>query len=248
MLSDMPNFPADAEEADILAACQKVLGYQFQNIALLREALTHSSAAATSLHSNERLEFLGDSVLGLICVEQLYLRFPTYREGEMTRVKSAVVSREPLAAYCESLELWAYLFAGNTVIIQESMPTNIKSDLFEAIVGAIYLDGGLEPTRNFVLKFLDPEIDRYVQNANKGNFKSILQQIAQQRWGTVPRYQVLDSQGPEHQRSFKICVIIEQERFAAAWGPSKKVAELRAAENALAEIEGNPIPHNHDPV
>lgn len=232
-------------EADILADCQEAIGYKFHKPELLRSALTHTSGANTRLASFERLEFLGDAVLGLVCVEQLYHRFPEYQEGDMTKVKSAVVSRVACAQFSQELGLGEFLFLGRGMHNGE-LPSNMLADVFESVVGAIYIDGGMDAAAPFIVRFLDPEIDRVVRDAANNNYKSLLQQVAQREYGGTPRYQVLDEQGPDHHRSFKIAVIVSGHRFPAAWGPNKKVAESRAAQNALAAIQGTPIPFDLD--
>jgi ribonuclease-3 len=233
-------------EADILAECQDVIGYKFSKPEMLRSALTHTSGANTRQASFERLEFLGDAVLGLVCVEQLYRRFPEYQEGDMTKVKSAVVSRVACAQFSQELGLGEFLFVGRGMRPSGELPSNMLADVFESVVGAIYLDGGMEAAQPFIIRFLDPEIDRVVRDAANNNYKSLLQQVAQREYGGTPRYQVLDEQGPDHHRSFKIAVVVSGHRFPAAWGPNKKVAESRAAQNALASMQGDPIPFDLD--
>jgi ribonuclease-3 len=233
-------------EAEVLADCQQAIDYTFKKPELLRSALTHTSGANTRLASFERLEFLGDAVLGLVCVEQLYHRFPEYQEGDMTKVKSAVVSRVACARFSQELGLGEFLFLGRGMDARGELPSNMLADVFESVVGAIYLDGGMEAAHPFIVRFLDPEIDRVVRDAANNNYKSLLQQIAQREYGGTPRYQVLDEQGPDHHRSFKIAVLVSGHRFPAAWGPNKKVAESRAAQNALASMQGDPIPFDLD--
>jgi ribonuclease-3 len=234
-------------EAEILADCQEAIGYKFNKPELLRSALTHTSGANTRQASFERLEFLGDAVLGLVCVEQLYHRFPDYQEGAMTKVKSAVVSRVACARFSQELGLGEFLFLGRGMHASGGeLPANLLADVFESVLGAIYLDGGMEAVHPFISRFLDPEIDRVVRDAANNNYKSLLQQVAQREYGGTPRYQVLDEQGPDHHRSFKIAVMVSGRRFPAAWGPNKKVAESRAAQNALASINGTPIPFDLD--
>lgn len=233
-------------DADVLEKCQQLIGYRFQKMELLRSALTHASGANTRLASFERLEFLGDAVLGLVCVEQLYRRFPEYQEGDMTKVKSAVVSRSACAKFSKELSLGECLFLGRGMRPNSNLPANMLADVFESIVGAIYLDGGMTAAQPFIVRFLDPEIDLVIRDEANNNYKSLLQQISQREYGGTPQYKVLDEQGPDHHRSFKIAVTICGHQFPAAWGPNKKSAESRAAQNALAAIQGDELPYHLD--
>jgi ribonuclease-3 len=233
-------------ETEILEECQTVLGYRFRQPDLLRGALTHTSGAQTRLASNERLEFLGDAVLGLVVVEQLYLRFPEYQEGDLTKIKSAVVSRRTCARIAKDLNLGEYVFLGKGMHNQSIMPANLLADLYESLVGAIYLDGGLEPAKEFLLKQLVPEIEEVAEGAHAGNFKSVLQQVAQKEFSETPIYKVLDEKGPDHSKCFKVAAMIGRYHYAAAWGRNKKEAEQKAAMNALAQINGDEVPFKVD--
>jgi ribonuclease-3 len=235
------DLPPDGE-AEILEACQQAIGYRFRQLELLRGALTHTSGANTRTASNERLEFLGDSVLGLVCCEQLFLEFPEYQEGDMTKVKSVVVSRRTCALLSQQLGLGDFLFTGKGMSQREELPSNVLADMYEAVVGAVYLDGGLEPAKEFILNQLAPVIESVANAAHGGNFKSALQQVAQKEFGDTPRYHVLDEQGPDHNKCFKVAAEIARQNFAAAWGRNKKEAEVKAAMNALAQIKGEPVP------
>ncbi len=233
-------------EAEILEDCQEALGYHFRQPDLLRAALTHTSGAETRGASNERLEFLGDAVLGLVTCEQLFLRFPDYQEGDLTKVKSVVVSRRTCARISRILGLDEFLFLGKGMHLHHVVPSNLMADVFESLVGAIYLDGGLEPARAFILKYIGPEIE-HVAGGNSGvNFKSQLQQVGQREFGQTPQYDLLDEKGPDHSKCFKVAAVIGRRRYPAAWGRTKKEAEQKAAVNALAHINGDPIPHPTD--
>lgn len=229
--------------AGLLDACQTAIGYTFRKPELLRAALTHTSGANTRQASNERLEFLGDSVLGLIACELLYQRFPAYQEGELTKVKSAVVSRKTCAEFSRELDLGDFLILGKGVGHHGELPGNILADVYEALVAAVFLDGGWDAAKAFVLPLLDPEIERSAAEAVGNNAKSQLQQLVQREYGDTPKYLILDEQGPDHNKCFKMAAEAAGHRFAPAWGRNKKDAELRAAENAIAEINGTPIPH-----
>src|SRR5215831_13890327 len=241
----MPQELTTSRDADVLEQCQNAIGYHFRQPDMLKAALTHASGANTRLASNERLEFLGDAVLGVICCEQLYVRFPEFQEGDLTKIKSAVVSRRTCARMSKEYGLGEYLFLGKGMHLHAAVPANMLADLFESVVGAIYLDGGLDPAKAFVLKYLEPEIEQVAEGAH-GNQKSVLQQEAQRRFGATPQYVVLDEQGPDHSKCFKVAAEIDRRLYPAAWGPNKKEAEQRAAQNALADLRGEVVPHPAD--
>jgi ribonuclease-3 len=127
-----------------------------------------------------------------------------------------------------------------------AVPSNLLADVFESLVAAIYLDGGLEAARTFILKYVGPEIEHVAEGAHGGNFKSLLQQVAQREFNATPQYHLLDEQGPDHSKCFKIAAVIADHTYAAAWGSNKKEAEQRAAMNALAQVNGEPIPFECD--
>jgi ribonuclease-3 len=243
----MPQELSTNHEAEILDECQKAIGYQFRQPELLRSALTHASGANTRLASNERMEFLGDSVLGLVTCEQLYLRFPDYQEGDLTKIKSVVVSRRTCARFSRLLNLGEYLFLGKGMNhLHATVPASLLADVYESLVAAIYLDGGLEAARTFILRHLGPEIEEVAEGAHGGNFKSLLQQVAQREFNATPQYVLLDEKGPDHSKCFKIAAVIGRHTYAGAWGRNKKEAEQRAAMNALAQVNGDPVPFEHD--
>jgi ribonuclease-3 len=244
----MPQELSTSRESEILEECQVAIGYRFRQPELLRSALTHASSANTRLASNERMEFLGDAVLGLVCVEQLYLRFPDYQEGDLTKIKSVVVSRRTCARISRTLGLGEFIFMGRGMhtTFNGEMSASILADVYESLLGAIYLDGGLEAARPFILKDLGPEIEEVAEGASGGNFKSVLQQVAQREFNATPQYLLLDEKGPDHSKCFKIAAQIGRHTYAGAWGRNKKEAEQRAAMNALAQVNGDPIPFEHD--
>ncbi len=231
---------------DVLEECQAALGYRFRNPDLLRGALTHASGADTRLASNERLEFLGDAVLGLVVCERLFLRFPEYLEGDLTKIKSVVVSRRTCARISQELHLDEFLFLGKGMSSSTVVPSSVSADVFESLVAAIYLDGGLDPAREFILKYMGPEIDQVAEGAHGGNYKSLLQQQAQREFGATPIYQLLDEKGPDHSKCFKIAAVIGRQVYPAAWGRNKKEAEQKAALNAISQINGEPVPFPGD--
>jgi ribonuclease-3 len=224
------------EQTELLQRCQEALGHAFTKPELLKSALTHSSVATHRLASNERLEFLGDSVLGLVVCEEIYTRFPHLDEGDLTKIKSIVVSRKTCAAMSRGLGLDQFIFLGKGMGTRRDLPTSLAAAVFEAVVAAYYLDAGFEKTRRWVLEQVRPQIDAVVADTHAKNFKSILQQFAQRELGGTPHYELLDEKGPDHSKCFEIGVVIGDRRFPSAWGTSKKEAEQKAALAALAEL------------
>jgi ribonuclease-3 len=237
----MPDLP-ESDESRRLEHCQACLGYQFKDPRLLYEALTHASSASHRLKSNERMEFLGDAVLGLIVCEYLYRAYPAYSEGELTRIKSSVVSRRTCTKWAKQLELETCLIVGKGVTLGGSLPHSLAADVFEAVLAAIYLDGGLAGLRQWLQPLLDVEIKRVTQDQASANFKSALQQHAQREMGATPVYRVLGERGPDHSKSFRVSAVIGAQVYAPAWGRNKKEAEQRAAGNALSQIQNAPLP------
>jgi len=237
-----PSTLTVSRERTVLEECQEAIGYRFQKPEMLRAALTHTSSANTRAASNERLEFLGDSVLGLVTCEQLFARFPDYQEGDLTKVKSVVVSRKTCARFSLEIGLGDFLFLGKGVGNYGEIPANMLADVFESMVAAIFLDGGWDAAKSFILRFMGPEIERVAGEAVSSNSKSQLQTVVQREYGGTPRYVVLDEQGPDHDKCFKVAAQVGDHRFPAAWARTKKDAELRAAVNALADIHGTEVP------
>lgn len=223
-------------KSETLQRAQELLGHTFQNPQLLKEALTHASIANNRLSSNERMEFLGDSVLDLIVCEALYLRFPEYLEGELTKIKSAVVSRRTCAEISNETGLTVLLIIGKGVGTGMQMPSSLAAAVYESIVAALYLDGGFEVVKKYVLRTMGPKIDEIAQTAHQQNYKAILQQHAQKMMSATPIYELLDEKGPDHSKCFEVCVVIDGARYNSAWGPNKKMAEQKAALLALEEL------------
>jgi ribonuclease-3 len=219
-----------------LDRCQQILGYQFTNLPLLEQALTHSSVAPTRMESNERLEFLGDAVLGLVVVDQLFGQCDDLMEGGMTKVKSSVVSRQTCSAVAEATGLADLAWRSKGISRGGALPSSVSAAVLESVIGAVYIDGGMEPARKFILEHMQPYIDEALANEHQQNYKSLLQQEAQRLWGRVPVYQLLDEKGPDHSKCFEIAVAIGGRNFRSAWGKNKKEAEQEAARRALAEL------------
>jgi ribonuclease-3 len=218
------------------ARAESVLGYTFKNPNLLKEAVTHASIADNRLDSNERMEFLGDAVLDLIICELLYLKFPEYDEGDLTKIKSAVVSRKTCAEVADETGLTGLLLIGKGISSRNAMPSSLAAAVYESIVAAVYLDGGFEVVKEYVIRTMSPKVDDVAANAHRQNYKAVLQQHAQRALAATPTYELLDEKGPDHSKCFEVCVTIDGRRFTSAWGPNKKMAEQKAALKALEEL------------
>ena len=216
--------------------CTQVLKYQFSDPKFLKLALTHASVAPTRLQSNERMEFLGDAVLGLTVCNALYQSQSDLMEGEMTKIKSAVVSRQTCAAIAEEAGICALLRLGKGMPAFKELPPSIAAAVFESIIAAIYLDGGLEPARQFILSHVQKHIDQALRESHQRNYKSVLQQYSQRHGNSTPQYNLLDEKGPDHSKCFEVSVAINGRNFSSAWGKNKQAAEQQAAYRALNEL------------
>ena len=236
----------DTLSPERLIECERRLGYEFQDKSMLRSALTHASGAEHRLASNERMEFLGDAILGVVVCELLFHQYPDYLEGELTKIKSIVVSRQTCAKISEALGMQEFLILGKGMATHPTIPISLMADVLESLIAAVYLDGGRQAAHDFVSRLTAPEIELAVDGAMGINHKSLLQQLAQRNHGTTPTYQLLDEKGPDHSKCFKIAARIGSNRFQSAWGRNKKEAEQRAARNALSELNREPPPFPSD--
>jgi ribonuclease-3 len=244
------NYPTEsqlgADQSGRLASCQESIGYSFKDISLLQSALTHASGASHRLASNERLEFLGDAVLGMVVCEWLFEEFPDYNEGDLTKIKSAVVSRRTCGRVAREMGLDHCLIVGRGVTRNHSFPRSLVSDVFESIIAAIYLDSDIETVKVIIRRWLKNEVISAIANQGAGNFKSALQQFAQRDLGHTPIYKLMKESGPDHCKNFLITAVIDNKQFPAAWGTNKKEAEQKAASNALAQLQDQAIPYPAD--
>jgi ribonuclease-3 len=236
----------DSEAVSRLEECERRIGYVFTDKSLLRGALTHASGAHHRLASNERLEFLGDAILGAVVCELLYHQYPEYLEGDLTKIKSIVVSRQTCAKISEILGMQEFLILGKGMTTHPTVPPSLLADVFESLIAAVYLDGGPEAACRLIKEHVVPEIELAAAGELGGNYKSLLQQLAQRDHGTTPTYQLLDEKGPDHSKCFKISAQIGSNRYQPAWGRNKKEAEQRAARNALCELNGDCPPFPSD--
>ncbi|HUS74241.1 MAG TPA: ribonuclease III [Sedimentisphaerales bacterium] len=215
---------------------EQITGYKFSNRNLLTNAFTHSSAADDRFLSNERLEFFGDSILAVVICQILFERFPGYLEGDLTKIKSMLVSRDTCAEVAGQLGLQKFLKVGKGLASDRALSGSLAAGLLEAVIAAIYFDGGLDAARSFILRTFGPLIDQADAEQAQGNFKSLLQEYAQQRLNATPVYELLDEKGPDHDKCFESQVFVGDRHFLSAWGRSKKEAEQKAAFNALVEL------------
>jgi ribonuclease-3 len=226
----------DPGEEEILRHLQAKLRYTFSKPGLALQALTHSSAKDKDFPCNERLEFLGDAILGHIISEHLFQLFPGYEEGDLSTMKSIIVSASTLAEKAQELELEKIVILGRGLKEKRNLPKSILANAFEAVIAALYLDGGFETTREFVLANLKVKVDEILKDEHEKNYKSLLQDYAQRAKATIPAYKVMKEEGPDHKKMFQVVVELAGTQFGPAWGANKKEAEQRAARKALQTL------------
>ena len=223
-------------DEDVLRQIEQIIGYEFSDKNLLIKALTHSSAVDNRLMSNERLEFLGDSVLAVVICQALFDNFTDYLEGDLTKIKSKLVSRETCAQISGRLGLQKYLNVGKGMVSNRALSGSLAAGVLETVIAAIHIDGGFEAAREFILRIYGSLIEQADAEQDHGNFKSLLQQYSQEQFNATPSYLLLDEKGPDHNKCFELEVVIEDRHFPSAWGTNKKEAEQKAAFNALVEL------------
>jgi ribonuclease-3 len=223
-------------DKDILEQVEQILGHTFTDASLVAKAFTHSSAVDNRLDSNERLEFLGDAVLSVVICQTLFEKFVHYPEGELTKMKSMLVSRGTCARVARQLELPMFLKVGKGMVSHKAFPISLAAGLLEAVIAALYIDSGFEAARDFILRNFATLVEEVDEEEAHGNYKSLLQQYAQEQFNVAPIYVLLDEKGPDHNKCFESEVVIDQRHFPSAWGPNKKEAEQKAAYNALVEL------------
>ncbi|MCH9610193.1 MAG: Ribonuclease 3 [Chlamydiales bacterium] len=220
---------------------EKKIGYSFQDSALLELAFTHRSFwnehQNSCLGHNERLEFLGDSILGLLVAEYLYTSLPDASEGSCSKIRAQLVAASACAEHVKALEIDSYLRLGKGEQFNQGKGRDsILADLFEALLGAIYLDGGYQVARSFFFdNFL--EAIQSQQAAPERNWKADLQDYTQKHFQLTPAYEVLEEFGPSHKKEFRVAVLMGNEKIGEGCGLSKKEAQKEAAKAALLEIE-----------
>ena len=231
----------DVDLHQAVEAFERHVGYRFADPQLICWALTHRSYLNSNggdlPGSNERLEFLGDSVLELVVNEFLYNRYPDLQEGELTKMKSLLVSRGVLAEQAKTLNLGRFLLLSEAERESGgSFRASILADGFEAVIGGVYLDGGLDAARRFVADHLLRDVDTILGNRSNVNYKSVLQEIIQERSKTYPRYRIVSQTGPDHRKVFTVEVTVKGDQLGLGKGTNKKRAEQAAAQNGLERL------------
>ncbi|MBI96271.1 ribonuclease III [bacterium] len=223
-----------------LKSLQSKLNYQFEDTSILETALTHKSFANENqnIQSNERLEFLGDAVLELVVTKFLFEKFPDRQEGYLTSLRSALVRGKNIAKVLETLEVLEYIkLSFGEQRSNGSQKSYIQANVYEAIVGAIYMDGGYEKASKFIFETVIPTLDGIIEEQAHIDSKSHLQEIAQERFNLTPTYHLQKESGPDHNKQFEMGVFFFDKLIATGKGSSKQKAEIEAAYNALQEIQ-----------
>ncbi len=217
---------------------EKIIGYEFAEKARLEEALTHRSYLNENPDwnrpHNERLEFLGDAVLELLVTESLYITYPEEAEGKLTSIRAALVNYQMLSDIAQEIKLGDFVFLSRG----EAKDTGraravILANAMEALIGAVYLDGGMKAAKDFIERLVMPRLEEVMEKQLYKDPKSLLQEITQEQHKITPRYEVTDELGPDHDKVFKVAVFVGEERWGEGAGPSKQEAETAAAEKAL---------------
>lgn len=222
--------------SEAIAKLQERLGYQFRDKELLVEALTHKSYRKQ--RNNERLEFLGDAVLDLIVGEYLYEKFPKVDEGELSKLRASLVNEKGFEKLALKLKLGEVLYIS---LAEENnngrQKSSLLSNAFEALMGAIYLETGLEWVRGFVVELLEDSYEKINMESVFRDYKTSLQEFTQAHFGSTPEYNLVRSFGPDHKKEFEIEVLVETRKLSCAKGRSKKEAQQKAAKKALKILE-----------
>ena len=241
LLSHSKNNILDSERKKSLAAFQKAAGLKFKNTDLINLSFMHRSVSneTGSKLNNERLEFLGDSILGAACVTILYRNFPEKNEGELAKIKAVVVSEEILSEAAVELKIDKMLLLGKGEDLSGGRAKKaILADALEALIGAIYLDSGYKAAFNFVSGFITPQINNVTGANLHKDYKSLLQEYCQQVFHCYPEYKLVKKTGPEHERTFWMEVMINENVYGQGTGRNKKTAEREAAKIAYEKLMG----------
>ena len=222
-----------------LEILQKNIDYQFKNIELLKNALTHTSYAYEhNTKSNEKLEFLGDSILEFISSDYIYKNYPKLKEGEMTKVRATVVCESSLYKIAKKHNFGDFLYTGKSEKVSKgNQKPAILADSVEAIIAGIYLDGGLESAKKFIIENLKNEIEIATKHVGIKDYKTVLQEKLQENGNIKIEYKIIKETGPDHDKTFEAEVLVEGKKIATGIGKNKKHAEMEAARKALKQIQ-----------
>ena len=226
-----------SEKTKQLEKLQKNIGYKFKNIKLLEKALTHTSYAYEhEIESNEKLEFLGDSILEFVSSDYLYQNYPKLKEGEMTKVRATVVCESSLYKVAKLHDFSDFLYVGKSEqLTKGNQKPAILADSVEAVIAAMYIDGGLEPAQKFITENLKEEIENATKHVGLKDYKTVLQEKMQEHGNVKIRYKIIKEIGPDHDKTFEAEVEVNGKKLARGRGKSKKQAEMEAAKKALEE-------------
>ena len=214
---------------------EKCLGYQFKNKNLIIEALTHKSYKKP--YNNERLEFLGDAVLNLIVGEYLFNKFPKSAEGNLSKIRASLVNEKGFTKLAKQINLGDYIYLSSAEERNQGREkASILSDAFEAIMGAIYLETGIDKLKTIILKLLEQSYDKINLDELSTDYKTALQEITQAKFGSTPEYKIERSFGPDHQKEFEVSIWIDGKNYGMAIGKSKKLAQQSVAQIALKKL------------
>lgn len=222
-----------------MESLEKSIGYTFKDKKLLKKALTHTSYAYENhIESNEKLEFLGDSILEFISSKYIYKNYPNLREGEMTKVRAEVVCEDSLYLVAQRHHFSDFLYLGKSEEVSngKAKPT-ILADSVEALIAAIYFDSGLEQAEKFIIENLKQAVEESSKNVGKKDYKTVLQEKLQENGTVHIKYEVVKTTGPDHDKTFTVEVYCNDKYLATGEGKTKKQAEMKAAEKALEETK-----------
>ena len=222
---------------ETLETLEKNIGYKFKDIELLKNALTHTSYAYEhGVASNEKLEFLGDSILEFVSSEYMYKKYTNLQEGELTKVRAAVVCENSLYKIALLHNFSEFLYLGKSEITGGRKRKSILADSVEAVIAAMFIDGGLEPAKKFIIENLKDEIEQATKHVGEKDYKTVLQEELQKNGEVKIEYKIIGEKGPDHDKTFKAEVCLNGKKLAEGIGKSKKSAEMQAAKIALENI------------
>ncbi|MDO9578151.1 MAG: ribonuclease III [Candidatus Cloacimonadales bacterium] len=237
ILNILAQFNSKKEFDPSLEELQNVIGYKFQNLSILQAAISHTSLENRAVSPFERMEFLGDSILGLITSEELFIHYPNYAEGQLSKMKSKLVSRKFLAMKTKESGINNFIRL-STEAAQSGgkFSTSILGDCMEALICAIYLDGSIDDARIFIQKFILKNMEKQITRSGLKDYKSILQEYTQGKFQNTPEYRIVAEVGPEHNKEFSVEVYINAAPAGFGKGNNKKEAQQKAAEKACQDL------------